>query len=88
MSLNVKSDSTPVRGISEIAKEISNEWKNVHFSARPYLDAMYRLNTIDDVFYMDDAKTIILYFLGNAQSFRGPKAKELKAELKKIAGIK
>lgn len=79
---------TTIRPISTIAREISNEWKNVHFSARPYLDAMFYLNSIDDKFHQDDAKSIILYFLGNAASFRGPKAKELKTELKKIAGIK
>jgi hypothetical protein len=37
---------------------------------------------------MDSAKSIIVYFLANASTFRGPEAKGLKLELKKIAGIK
>ena len=74
--------------ISAIAREISKEWKNVNYAAKPYLDAMFYLNSINDTYGADDAKSIILYFLGNAQSFRGTRAKELKAELKKIAGIK
>lgn len=80
--------ATQSRSISTIAHEIRKEWKKVHYSAVPYLEAMYQLNSIDDKYGFDDAKSIILYFLGNAASFRGPKAKELKAELKKIAGIK
>lgn len=80
--------ATQSRSISTIANEIRKEWKNVHYSAVPYLDAMYQLNSINDKYGFDDAKSIILYFLSNASSFRGPKAKELKTELKKIAGIK
>lgn len=78
----------PTRPISTIARDIRKEWAKVHFTAEPYLSAMFYLNSIDDMFDQDSAKSIILYFLGNAASFRGPKAKELKAELKKIAGIK
>lgn len=76
------------RTIREVAKEISEKWTKVYFGAVPYLRAMHSLNTINDVYGMDDAKTIILYFLSNASSFRGPDAKRLKAELKTIAGIK
>lgn len=79
---------TTIRPISTIAREIRKEWAKVHYTAEPYLKAMFCLNSIDDKFDQDDAKSIILYFLGNAATFRGPKAKELKAELKKIAGIK
>lgn len=31
-----------------------------------------------------DAKTIVVYFLSNASSFRGPDAKRIKAELKSL----
>ena len=80
--------ATQSRSISTIAYEIRKEWKNVNFAAKPYLEAMYQLNSIDDKYGFDDAKSIVLYFLSNAASFRGPKAKEIKAELKQIAGIK
>jgi hypothetical protein len=75
---------TAARSISEIAADIEREWKNVNFGARPYLDAMKQLDSIGDMYYADDAKGIILYFLSNARSFTGERAKELKAELKAL----
>jgi hypothetical protein len=76
------------RLILEIARDIQAEWTNVHYAAKPYLEAMLEMTTMDKAFGMDNAYSIILYFLGNASSFRGPKARELKAELKAMAGIK
>jgi hypothetical protein len=78
-----------VRPIYLVAREISKEWgAKVNYAAKPYLSAMLNLETITDNYGADSAKSVIIYFLGNASSFRGPRAKELKAELKKIAGIK
>ena len=76
------------RNLSIIAREIKNDWKNVYFGAVPYLQAMQALDHINDSFGCDSAKSIVLNFLSNASTWRGPKAKEIKAELKKIAGIK
>lgn len=85
-------DDTPKsdkpRPISSIAAEIRLEWKNVNYAAKPYLSAMFGLNSINDNYYEDSAKSIVLYFLANARSWTGPKAKEIKAELKKMAGVK
>ena len=72
------------REIREIARDIKNEWKNVYFGAKPYLDAMLVLTDKNSTYYYDSAKSIVLYFLSNASTFRGPKAKELKAELKDV----
>jgi len=80
--------TTTNRRISDIAYEIKRLWKNVYFGAVPYLDAMTTLTTIEDKYYFDSAKSIILYFLANASGFRGEDAKRIKAELKKIAGVK
>ena len=77
-----------MRKISEVAHDVRREWKNVYFGAVPYLQAMYDLNDVGDHYGLDDAKSIVLYFLANAQSFRGAKARELKAELKQIVGVK
>lgn len=71
-----------MRKISEIASEIKMDWKKVNFAAKPYLDAMFSLKSIEDKYYFDDARSIITYFLCNASSWRGEKAKEIKAELK------
>ena len=81
-------ESNKPRPIHVIAYDIKREWIKPYFGAVPYLDAMCTIQTIDDYYGMDDAKSIILYFLANASSFRGDKARELKAELKKIAGVK
>lgn len=73
------------RPISTIAKEIRAEWGvKVNFAAVPYLTAMCNLNTITDWYGADSARTIISYFLSNASTFRGNKAKTLKAELKQM----
>ena len=70
------------RLIYEIATEIRKDWKNVNFAAKPYLDAMSTLNSISDNYIMDSGKSIVLYFLSNASSWRGEVAKAIKAELK------
>ena len=79
---------TKVRSLSEIAREIKKDWTKVYFGAVPYLAAMSSLNSINDNYGMDDAKSIVLYFLSNASSWRGETAKRIKVELKKMAGIK
>jgi len=70
------------RPLSVIASEIYQDWKKVYFGAVPYLDAMASLNRITDMYWYDSAKTIVLYFLANAGSWKGEKAKAIKAELK------
>lgn len=72
------------RPICEIAQEIRKDWKAVNYGAKPYLDAMATLDSINDKFGMDSAKSIVLYFLSNAGTYRTPKAKELKLELKAL----
>lgn len=77
------------RPISAIARDIRRDWgPKVNYAAKPYLDAMSSLDKITDSYYEDSAKSIVIYFLGNASSYRGETAKALKAELKSIAGVK
>jgi hypothetical protein len=70
------------RPLYVVAKDIRRDWVNVNYAAKPYLDAMSRLQSIDDRFYFESGKSVVLHFLSNASSWRGPKAKEIKAELK------
>jgi len=70
------------RPVSAIAKDIQKVWPKPYFGAVPYLRALSLLNTIDDHFGADDAPSLILYFLSNAGSFRGPEARALKTELR------
>jgi hypothetical protein len=72
------------RSISSIARDIKRVWVKPYFGAKPYLDAMLSLNTINDTYIYDDAKTVIMYFLANASTFRGNDARVLKAELKEL----
>jgi hypothetical protein len=70
------------RSINTIAQEIKADWKKVYFGAVPYLDAMHSLNSIDDNYIYDTGKSVVRYFLANASTWRGEKAREIKAELK------
>lgn len=72
------------RSISTIARDIIKAWPKVNFAAKPYLEAMLRLDRISDRYGFDDARSVVTYFLGNASSFRGEEAKALKAELKSL----
>jgi hypothetical protein len=71
-----------------IAAEIKADWKKPYFGAVPYLDTLAQLVDITDPYFADDARTMVIYFLANANTWRGPVARVTKAELKKIAGIK
>ena len=73
-----------MREIHKSAQEIRSNWTNVNYGAKPYLDAMSSLSSIHDNYYMDDANTIVLYFLSNASTWKGDKAKEIKNELKQM----
>lgn len=70
------------RDLSDIAANIENAWPKVNYAARPYLDAMYSLKSINDDYYQDSAKSVVRYFLANASTFKGEAAKSLKTELK------
>jgi hypothetical protein len=72
------------RPISTIASEIRKDWKNVYFGAVPYLQAMHSLGSISDDYGCDNGKSVVAYFLANAATWRGPTAKAIKAELKKM----
>jgi hypothetical protein len=73
-----------VRELSAIAREVRSDWKKVYFGAVPYLDAMATLSSIEDGYGYDSAKSIVIYFLANASTWRGDVAKRVKAELKEM----
>lgn len=74
-----------VRPLYEIAAEVKRNWKPVNYAAKPYLDAMESLDKISDNYVADSGKSVVLYFLANAGSWRGDVAKRVKAELKAMA---
>ena len=70
------------RQINHIAGEIEADWVKVNYAAQPYLDAMFRLQSIDEDYGYDTGRSVVVYFLSNASSYRGETARKLKAELK------
>jgi len=80
--------NTTTRSLSTIAREIRADWTNMYFGAVPYVQAMGTLDSINSNYGYDSAQSIVLYFLANAQTWKGLKAREIKEELKKMAGVK
>lgn len=76
------------RPLYEIVRDIRKDWKNPYFGAKPYLDAMATLDSINDNYGWDSADSIVRYFLGNASTWRGETAKAIKKELKAMVGLK
>ena len=74
------------RTFAEIAREIKQTWKNVYFGAEPYLQAMAVIDSDDKhaPYMFELVKDIVIYFLANAQTWRGEDARRIKAELKSM----
>ena len=73
------------RPLYQIAQEIKNDWSKqkggVNYAAEPYLDAMFALENMTDRYGADNAKSMVLYFLSNAATWKGEVAKRVKKEL-------
>ena len=79
---------TEKRSLSEIAREIRVNWKPVYFGAVPYLSAMSVLNDINDKYGLDSGRSVVLYFLSNATTWRGETARRVKKELNDLLKAK
>lgn len=78
-----KKQTKEVRSLCDIAREISKDWgKKTYFGAKPYINAMYSLGSVNDKYGMESGDMIVRYFLANAGTWRGEVAKRVKAELK------
>lgn len=76
----------------QIAHVIKQDWSKqgngVNYAAKPYLEAMNTLSSIEQPYYQDSGHSVVCYFLANAGTWRGETAKAVKKELKRRAGIK
>jgi hypothetical protein len=72
------------RPIHKIATDIRLNWLKPYFGAVPYIEAMQTIDSITDRYYYDSAESVVRYFLANAGTWRGDKAREIKAELNSI----
>jgi hypothetical protein len=75
------------RSLNTIAHEIRADWTKPYFGAVPYLNAMGGLDTMQDKYYYDDARSVVLYFLANAATWKGDVARRIKAELKTMLKV-
>jgi len=73
------------RPLYEIARDIRMNWPKVNYAAKPYLDAMGTIECPEENYGYDTGSSIVLYFLANAQTWRGEDARRIKAELNKLA---
>lgn len=76
----------PSRSLRDIAEEIMADWPKPYFGAVPYLRAMHALDSINDFYGADSGRSIVAYFLANAQTWKGPVARSIKEELKRMLG--
>lgn len=80
------------RPLYEIAAEIRKDWnsqgRGIYFGAKPYLEAMEGMRSINDKYIEDSGVSIVCYFLSNAKLWKGETAQRVKLELKALAGLK
>ena len=75
--------ATQTRSLYEICQDIRKDWgSKMYFGAVPYFKAMESLDNVGQDYGCDSGKSIVLYFLSNASTWRGETAKRIKAELK------
>lgn len=80
--------SGAVRNLNTISREIYDDWINMSVHAKPYVEAMgmgahvTRDNIKREKFYLDSYTSVVRYFLANAASWRGERARMIKNELK------
>jgi hypothetical protein len=72
------------RPLYVIAREIVQDWERPNYAAVPYLEALADLDTVADDYYYDSGRSVVLYFLSNAGTWRGETARRIKAELKAL----
>ena len=70
------------KSIAELAAIIRRDWQKVNCAAKPYLAAMESMQSVANSFGYDSGKSVVLYFLSNAGTWRGEIAKAIKLELK------
>jgi hypothetical protein len=78
-TLTISLENKPLSAIAEI---IRTNWVNPSPYAVPYVDAMAQLQSINESYYADTAQSVVIYFLANAQTWRGDTARLVKAHLK------
>ena len=71
-----------MRPLYTIAAEIRRDWPAMSPYAKPYVSAMAQMQSARDAYGADTGQSVVLYFLSNAQAWRGETARRIKAELR------
>jgi len=66
-----------------IQDDLADQGKEMYFGAVPYIDALSTMDSMDDRYGADSAQSVVAYALSNLQTYKGAKARAIKAELKK-----
>lgn len=75
--------------LSHIALAIQGDWHKPYFGAVPYIQAMLILDSINGQYGADSGVSIVLYFLANAQTWKGAVARQIKKELnRRVKSVK
>ena len=72
------------RSLFAISLDIRKDWKKPYFGAVPYINAMGSLDDITDNYGYDSGRSVVLYFLANARTWKGDVARRIKKELKAL----
>jgi len=76
------------RSLYDIAQDIVSDYmdrgKSVPHCAEPYVNAMRMLDSIDDNYFEDSGRDVVLYALSNLSTWRGETARRVKTELKSL----
>ena len=82
------------RPINVIAIDIMRNWKSPDIAALPYIRAMTSCTSVYDhcgdgrkteaMYGADTVRSVLLYFLNNASTWRGEVARRIKAELNEM----
>lgn len=70
-----------VMPLYKISGIIRVRWTPIHQHAQPYVAALERISTLGDKYGADQGVAIVEYFLVNAVTWKGPYARQIKAEL-------
>lgn len=75
-------DQTPLYVIADAIGQ-DPAYEPARWCAEPYRYALAHMIAITDNYGADDGPTIAVYLLANLQHYRGPRARAVKAELRK-----
>lgn len=81
--MDLHEEALRTKPLYEVAAVIYRDWKPIWFGAKPYVDAMSSIDDLNSKYIAEDGRSIVTYFLANCQTWRGPVARMVKAELRR-----